>query len=331
MTDYRDFVADRWQQIESSGVQSTGGWRSMTVPVVADGRDVIQAVDDSGQHHLLIPADSTRHPENTRSPLAMSFRNFRFSTGDATDVEGRYFDIHCRLPALNGQFDRVIGEVIASVEGSKSPVGAAAATLAAWRRLFATLADSRPLTYLEKVAAFGELSVLQDFVESRHDFRATFWTGPKREPHDFELEDVSVEVKSLGDDSDTITVHGLAQLARSDGKPLFITVRRVVESASGRTLSELLGEILHACDDPLIVRDRAARLGVYEEMDDTTRFEVVERLIGEVDEQFPKITEATLGEELAGLVSRVSYDMQLADLREHLTPGSVDAIGDDTQ
>lgn len=326
MTDYQAYVADRWTQVENNGVRSAGGWRSMTVPVVAHSRELLQAVDELGQHHLLLPADATLHPENTRSPLAMSFRDFRFGTGTETDVEGRYFDIHCSLPALNKQFDKVIGEVIGAVDGANRPVAAAAAVLAAWRRLFATLADARPLTHQEKLAAFGELSVLQDLVDGRPDFQASSWTGPKREPHDFELEDASIEVKAVGDDSNTITVHGLLQLAQVEDKPLYLIVRRVVESLYGRTLSELLGKILAGCDDPACIRERAGSLGVFEEAEDTTRFEVTESLIGVVTDAFPRITERTLGAELAGVVSRVGYDLQLADVRERLVPGSVDVI-----
>ncbi|EME65473.1 hypothetical protein G352_10817 [Rhodococcus ruber BKS 20-38] len=185
-------------------------------------------------------------------------------------------DIHCRLPALNKQFDKVIGEIIGVVDGANRPVGAAAATLAAWRRLFATLADARPLTHQEKLAAFGEMSVLQELVDGHPDFRVVSWTGPAREPHDFELEGVSIEVKSVGADSDTITVHGLSQFARAEEKELYLIIRQVTEDPNGHTLSELLSEILTTCDDPTLLRERAGRLGIYEAMEDTTRFEVTE-------------------------------------------------------
>lgn len=326
MTDYEKFVGDRWTQIESEGATSTGGWRSMTLPVVAHDRNLIQAVDELGQHHLLVPADATLHPENTRSPLSMSFRNFRFGMETDGGVKGRYFDIHCRLPALNEQFDKVIGEVVGAVEIAIRPVGAAAATLAAWRRLFATLADVRPLTHQEKLAAFGELSVLQDLVDGFPAFRATSWTGPEREPHDFELANVSIEVKSVGNDSETITIHGLKQLASTDGKSLYLMVLKVTEEPDGRTVSELLGEILAHCDDPAIVRQRAARLGVYETMEDVTRFTVTESLIGQVGSDFPRITADLLGSVLVDVVSRVSYDLQLAAVRDRLVPGAVDAL-----
>ncbi|MGB8407187.1 MAG: PD-(D/E)XK motif protein [Mycobacterium sp.] len=326
MTDYQRFVGDRWTQIESEGVTSTGDWRAMTLPVVAHDRKLIQAVDEFGQHHLLIPADAAPHPENTRSPLSMSFKKFRFGTEAEGNVEGRYFDIHCRLPALNEQFDKVVGEVIGAVEGANRPVGAAAATLAAWRRLFATLANVRPLTHQEKLAAFGELSVLQDLVDGFPAFRATSWTGPEREPHDFELETVSIEVKTAGGDSETITVHGLEQLASADGKPLYLMVLTVTEEPDGRTVSELLGEILPHCDDPAVIRQRAAHLGVHEAMEDITRFTVAESWIGEVGSDFPRITEGILGPMLAGLVSRVSYDLQLAAVRDRLAPGGVDVL-----
>ncbi|MGH2548895.1 MAG: PD-(D/E)XK motif protein, partial [Thermomicrobiales bacterium] len=255
-----------------------------------------------------------------------SFRNFRFGTKAEGDVEGRYFDIHCRLPALNEQFDKVIGEVIGATEGANTPVPAAAATLAAWRRLFATLANVRPLTYQERLAAFGELSVLQDLVDGFPAFRATSWTGPEREPHDFELANVSIEVKSIGDGSETVTIHGLAQLGTTDGKPLYLMILRVTEEQDGRTLSELLGEILKHCDDPAVVRQRAARLGVHEAMEDSTRFAVAESFIGEVGSDFPRITEDTLGLALADLISSVNYELRLPPVLDRLVRGTVDSL-----
>ncbi|MFX1759538.1 PD-(D/E)XK motif protein [Rhodococcus sp. As11] len=303
----------------------------MTVPVVANGREVVQAVDNEGQHHLLIPADTSSHPENTRSPLAMSFRDFRFGPGSGAYVEGRYLDIHCQLPALNKQFDKVIGEIVGAVDGATRPVGAAAAVLASWRRLFSTLADARVLTHQEKLAAFGELSVLRELVDDDADFRVVSWTGPEQEPHDFELKDASIEVKSVGVESDTIRVHGLAQLDEVEEKRLFLIVRQVTEDSSGRTVSELLGEILATCDDPTLLRERAARLGVHEAMEDTTRFAVTESLIGEVAGDFPRITAETLGADLAETVTRVGYELRLKDIRWRLATGSVEAIRNDVR
>ena len=137
---------------------------------------------------------------------------------------------------------------------------------------------------------------------------------------------MSIEVKSIGDDSETITIHGLGQLASTEGKQLYLMVLKVTEEPDGRTVSELLGEILAHCDDPAVVRQRAARLGVHEAMEDATRFAVVESLIGEVGNDFPRITDDTIGPVFADVISRVSYDVQLAAVRDRLTPGAVDVL-----
>lgn len=321
MTGYERFVADRWRQIEEEAMRSPGGWRAMPLPVTAGGRELVQAVDAQGLHHLLISADEASHPENTASPLAISFGEFRFKTGPGVDVAGRYLDVRCRLAELEAQFDKVIGEVVDAVADSDRPIGAAMAAIAAWRRLFTALADVRPLTHQEKLAAFGELSVLRDLVTQAPEFRVAAWTGPQRTPHDFELPSISLEVKTIGEDSETITVHGLDQLAEADGKPLYLVVRRVLEAAKGRTVAELLGEVIEGCDDPGLARERAARIGVYEGMEDTSRFEVVESLAGEVGERFPRITRDVLGTELTDAVDQVSYTLQLDAVHDQLAPG----------
>ncbi|MGB3892788.1 MAG: hypothetical protein WA942_00870 [Mycolicibacter sinensis] len=144
MTGYEQLVAGRWRRIEDEGIRSPGGWRAMPLPVTAGGRELVQAIDTQGLHHLLIPAGDAPHPENTTSPLAVSFGEFRFKTGPRPDVAGRYLDVHCRLTELNTQFDKVIGEVVDAVADSDRPIGAALTTVATWRRLFAALADARP-------------------------------------------------------------------------------------------------------------------------------------------------------------------------------------------
>ncbi|MGB5796463.1 MAG: PD-(D/E)XK motif protein [Mycolicibacter algericus] len=321
MTEYELLVARRWRQIEDEEARSSGGWRAMPLPVVAYGRELIQAIDVQGVHHLLIPADVGPHPENIHSPLAMSFGEFHFKTSADVDVTGRYLDVRCRLSALNKQFDTVIGEVVKNVAGSKRPINAAVTTLAAWRQLFTNLADVRPLTHQQKLAAFGELSVLHDLVVQFPEFRVAAWTGPQRTPHDFELPTISLEVKTIGEDSDTITVHGLDQLAATDDKPLYLVIRQVVEAPGGRTVAELLGDIVSGCDEPALARERAARIGVYEGMEDTTRFEVVASLVGDVGADFPRITRYSLSPDLLDAVGNITYTLVLPALRDRLVRG----------
>ncbi|WP_043451657.1 PD-(D/E)XK motif protein [Jongsikchunia kroppenstedtii] len=314
-----------WADIGRSGTEVDESWRAKNLPVRAGGRHLALAVDEKGDHHLLVPKSVEELATNTRSPLAVYARNFRFSGGRKDTIEGLYLDIHCRVEVLNGQFDKVIADVVEAVGRAKDAAAAAAAAVAAWRRLFATLAESRALTYQERLAAFGELSVLQELVENVKGFRPDWWTGPNRKPHDFELPGASIEVKSVGEDSTALTIHGLDQLALSDDKPLHLVIRQIVENSSGKTVAELLGEILSVAEGAPEIRDRAALLGVSDTDVDATRFTIQSTLIGSVNSDFPRIDRSDLREGAEPAVSSVRYDLDLAELRPYL---KFSAVGD---
>lgn len=313
------WTGGRWKRIVDAGVVAEDGWKALAVPVMANGRELIQAVDEWGQHHLLVPADDGRHASNTQSPLSVVVRDFCFGSGGADPLEGRYLDIHCRLPELNAQFDAVVDDVVEAVRDSRRPVGAAIAAVASWRRLFASLAGARALTHQEKLSAFGELSVLQELLAARA-FDVRWWTGPSRSPHDFELPGVSIEVKTVGEQSETITVHGFAQLAPKGDKELLLVVRTLIESEDGRTLPELLDEVLATCDDHVALREKAALLGIHEAAEDTTRFAIAETIIGVVGEEFPRLTVEVVGGDLSEAIGSVSYDLRLDAVRPFLKP-----------
>lgn len=303
-----------WRDIESSHTPADGIWRSRRLPLESDGRALVLAVDDLEERHLLVPVGTETVPTNTRSPLSVSADMFRF-TDFVGELKGRYIDIHCARPSLNSQFDYVVDDVLSATEDSEDKAGIALATVNMWRRLFTNLATAPTLTYQEKIAAFGELTVLEELLENDADFQPEWWTGPDAQPHDFETDHCSVEVKSVGQDSRTITVHGLAQLAPTDGKPLYLIIRTVEEDPEGRTLGELLESVLSIRDTGTAIRDRAALLGISTTSQDTERFQVKETRIGSVEETFPRLTECDLDDESRTAVVRATYDLSLDALR----------------
>lgn len=303
-----------WTEIETSNTPADGRWRSRRLPLESDGRALVLAVDNVDERHLLVPVGAEEVPTNTRSPLSVSEDGFRFSDF-AGELKGRFIDIHCARPSLNSQFDYVVDDVLSAAEDSEDAAGAALATVNMWRRLFMNLATAPTLTYQEKIAAFGELTVLEELLENDPDFQPEWWTGPDAQPHDFETDRCSVEVKSIGQESRTITIHGLAQLAPTDDKPLYLIVRTVEENPAGRTLGELLESVLSLRDTGTVIRDRAAQLGVSTTSRDSERFQVSGTQIGTVAKNFPRLTDSDLDDDSRTAVVRATYDLSLDALR----------------
>lgn len=320
-------ITDAWSKIAHAPMADGEQWRALALPISFSSKNeraIVQAIDQWGQHHVLVPAEDVDLPVNKNSPLAVSVREFRFGNAETGVMSGLYLDIHCRVPALNTQFDLVITDVVDAVKEARRPDAAAAAAVADWRRLFMAISERGPLTYREKLAAFGELSVVLDLSLANRGFRIQEWTGPLLRPHDFEMPEVSLEVKSVGDDSDTITIHGLSQLESTEGKALVLILRRLIESPNGQTVPELLKALVAVTDDAYLARDRAARLGVYEGLQDSTRFEVVETLFGEVKPGFPRIAVQDLPADHIDAIKRVTYDLALSELVPYLEPGTVE-------
>jgi len=324
VTDLSTHLETAWRRIAAAEPADDSSWYSKNLPVLADGRHLVLAVDESGQRHLLVPQSGVNLPSNTRSPLAVATREFAFGGDhDSDPIRGRYLDIHCQVKTLNGQFDKVIADVIEAVQESRDAAAGAAATVASWRRLFTTLVDSPGLTYQQRLALFGELSVLRDLAETVPEFDVAWWTGPLGEPQDFRMPDLAVEVKTTGEDSTSVTIHGLEQLDAPEADPVRLIIRRVVESPSGITLSELFSQVLDVVADRSALRDRAAMVGVTDTDPDPLRFGISETRVGIVDHGFPRLRAADIRPEDREAISRVEYELDLARLRPYMAAGTV--------
>lgn len=310
-------ISEIWSELEDYTTTDSNKWRSRTLEVKAGDRSVLLALDEMGHRHLLVPQGSTFLPANTRSPLAVSSQKFQFGP-DEINMHGNYLDIQCQLPRLNTQFDTVVVDIVHQIESSTDPAAAAFSTVSSWRRLFMNLAAAPAMSYKDRLAAFGELTFLQELAESRYDFQATWWTGPERESHDFALPTVEFEMKTVGEESDTVTVHGLDQLAKHDRIPLYLLVRTVVEDPEGRSVGEVLSEIIAGCQCAGEIREEAALVGISADEEDTVRFKVISTQVAQVTSNFPRITRNQLKDSVTDAVQRVEYDLSLRALKPHL-------------
>lgn len=319
-------LAGIWSELENYKTADESNWRSRSLNVSAGERSVLLALDETSHRHLLVPQGSTSLPTNTHSPLAVSSEEFRFGSDDV-NMHGKYLDIRCQLAHLNPQFDTVVIDVVNQIQESTDPATAAFSVVNTWRRLFTNLAAAPSMSYRDRVAAFGELTFLQELYETQGDFQASWWTGPEKESHDFVLRSCDFEVKTIGDESEAITIHGLSQLAEREQNPLYIIVRKVVEDSEGRSVGEVLTEITSGNRFSDEIREKAALFGVSEGGEDSVRFEIVSTQMARVTNQFPRITSDMLEESTLDAVRLLKYDLALYALRPYLEDMSLSKIG----
>lgn len=300
-------------------------WKQYPVLELADGREVALAVDLFGRRHLLVPADDPMPPLDPNSPLSVTSLKIKSDRPGSTGID-EFLDIQCELPHLNEQFDKVVLDVLQAVEESHRPAHAAAAQLSSWRKLFSTLAGGKSLSYQQKIAVFGELSVLEKVIQKSDEFDPEWWTGPSRDPHDFELPNASLEVKTVTEESATVHMHGFDQLEPLEDKPLHLVLQTVEESSQGQTIAQLVSDIAQMTDGDEKVLAKMRTLGVGSGEEDSVRFRVVNTAHCQVEDDFPRISAETLPASTTDAVVTIEYELELEALQQYLEGGTVEDL-----
>lgn len=323
MTDLSGEVKRCWSTLENKCPRDQ--WNALRLGVETNGRPVLAVIDTEGKRHLLIPAQDKRYTENDRGELTVAVGHQSFSFIDGTSEFGRYLDVACLNPRLFEQFDLVVTGVLDRVQSGSDGAEVAVVEVARWRRLFATLASVNKLSLPEKIGLFAELHVLGQLTEKNSGFRPEFWTGPKREPHDFELQNLAIEVKGITSDSYSIQINGFDQLSNLSSKALFLVIAEVELNPDGLTIGEQLEEIALGRVDEHPLRQLAAMAGVFGSPEDTDRFVITKLWIGEVGASFPKLTRENVPfEQIVG----VSYSLALPDILPLMTATEPGRLGD---
>ena len=196
------------------------------------------ALDRQGHRHLLVPAaDETLLPDGRPSTLEVTVRTLVFAGHPA-----RYVDLRCADDGVAREFDDVILDVLEAVPEAREPGAEALRTIGRWRRLFRSRAV-QGLNERTRVGLFAELTVLEAAVDVAPGLDVKVWRGPLRQPHDFEMPNRCLEVKAVGQDTDSIEIHGLDQLDTHDGRPLDLLLVSVRQDPDGATLHELVDRL----------------------------------------------------------------------------------------
>ncbi|WP_350274841.1 PD-(D/E)XK motif protein [Kribbella sp. HUAS MG21] len=214
------------------------------------------AVDRSGARHVLVPVEQDDVLQAQRgSALTVEQRDLVFG-----GTEQSYVDVSCVRSDLYYEFDGVVQDILEAVQDSSDARRSTLDVVSRWRRLFGAAAV-RGLSTEARRGLFAELACLQEFLTVDPELSVDGWRGPLREPHDFELSSVCVEVKASGAISEAVRVHGLEQLDLHDDKSLYLAVITVVEDAEGRTIPELAEDLRSAVTDPSLFAGRLLSAG----------------------------------------------------------------------
>lgn len=290
-----------------------------TVPVPTSTPEPMRVgVDGGGARHLLVPLQGTDlRGDDGESALAMRVRTYTFGR-----IPARFLDVVCARPDLFEKFDKVLAEILLGVEASPSTAAATTVEVVRqWRSLLATRSSSL-LTMVAQMGLFAELTVL-DLAASDGRVETAWWRGPRQEPHDIVLPARALEVKAVGSSSTSIEIHGLHQL-EAPQRPLALVVLTLTEADEGRTLPDLVEEMLGRFDN----RGEAIQLlshAGYSRVDAdryTERFTITDAAIVEIDDSVPRIVPGSFGPSGVPLgLCGVVYRIQLSALAPRIQRG----------
>ncbi|SDF83068.1 PD-(D/E)XK motif protein [Pseudonocardia oroxyli] len=270
---------------------------------------VLVGVRDTGARHLLVPIGAKHTLQEDVDGRAVTLR--RQELEDETSIRV-YASLALADDRLRDMFTALCVEVLTRVAAAPDrAVTALRRTLADWRSLLS--GSRRTLTPSELAGLYGELTVLLAML-ARDPGAVAFWTGPFRSRQDFHRANVALEVKSTTSvESRSVRIHGLRQLEGGDGRLLLVWLK--LRTDRGRTVPDLVDEVLHVADDEAAFLSALNAFGYQESEKEVYArriFEVEEQHTYEVGPGFPRLTPAGLVGDatLAGLAN-IDYDVDL--------------------
>jgi hypothetical protein len=287
---------------------------------------LLAAIDAAGRRHLLIALD----------PTDEGFRDAgsRGLTAETEELilpgheHARYIMLKCHDAAGHDMLDVIGGEIAEWLrDGVAAPAGIVSSVLARWRRFWAQQ-HRQMLSREGQIGLFAELWFLAYWLTPAVGALEALrrWRGPHGARHDFEHPSLSIESKGGSSTRGRIfRVNGLHQLDPPDsGRLLLFGLRLREEAGAGNTLPLLVevcrglvegrseaGDLLHGA---LIAAGYAdPHRDEYEKI----RWRVVEQLLFEVRDDFPRIGSGVFTNGVPAGVEELDYSINLGTF-DHL-------------
>lgn len=317
-------LADAWLRLHQT---EPAGERLAALPVSSsDDVGIMAGLDSSGLHHVLVSIEDDAPPltDNRSRGITVLTR--------LLDVQGRgrqrYIDIVCRNADGHPALDIMGEELIDKVVNSQMPAALAVSQILDKWRLFWGKTPARILSLDEQIGLFAELYFLSHWLIPRMTPTQAVaqWRGPFGSRHDFETLGVSVEVKATQSTRGRIhTIHGLDQLAPPEAGRLFL-FSLVVRAELGASHS--LPDLVASCRTQITMDATAVRqfeqalaeAGYSAKQEDEyagLRLRIVDEGLFRVEDDFPRLTAASLANGLPTGLEHVDYVVNLTGF-EHL-------------
>jgi hypothetical protein len=277
------------------------------------------AVDSSGRRHLLVLLDESDEYLRDDRSRGLTVKTQELAINDKPNA--RYINLTCEDASGHVMLDMVGSEIADRLgRGHERPVEIVSRVLSRWRRFWGQL-PRQLLTREQQLGLFTELWFLAYWLIPAIGPHSAVrrWRGPYVARHDFEAPGVSVEVKGTTSKGRVFTIHGIEQLDPPDGgRLLFFGVRLREEAGASTTLPALVRAcrelVSHHTDAEASLETGLIAAGYSSSHDDqyeSLHWRVVEAVLFDVRNDFPKISVGTFGSAKPAGVEEISYVINL--------------------
>lgn len=313
-----------WEQIEQARPSGDELLARQALPHVTNR--ILAAIDARGRRHVLVALASDDEPLHDKSSRGLTVETEELVLPEQGGA--RYIKLKCEDAAGHSMLSLIGGEIAEQLAtAAVSPAKTVSKVLARWRRFWGQL-PTQILTREEQIGLFTELWFLAYWLVPAVGPQEALsrWRGPMGARHDFEQTGLSVEAKgSASTQVRRFTVGSINQLEPPEAGRLMLFGMRMREEAGASNTLPALVHICHglagshgdadgALESALIAAGYAA---AHEDEYAKVHWRVVEELLFEVRDDFPKLTPDSFCGGLPQGVEDIRYVINLATF-DHL-------------
>ncbi|MFE6626028.1 MULTISPECIES: PD-(D/E)XK motif protein [unclassified Streptomyces] len=286
------------------------------------------AVDRRGNCHLLLQI-----PEDAVAPTTVT-KGLLVRVGKhqvAGYPTSNFLDLSCMDGATVSTFAAVAAEVVSAVSdvSDQDRIESTKEVLERWKWFWEV--DPGRLSQNGALGLFAELWFLARWAGVQ-PASVSAWSASEGSRHDFQWAEASVEVKATSRGADSGSVHiiqSLDQLANPETGELYLFSLRVVrDQLANNTLPRLVDHVSSALVDHPKAREeflqKVAKRGYSpaHRRALTTPYRIVEEGLYRIDDDFPRLTQASFPAGLPDGVVKVSYSLDMAVCSRWLISGT---------
>jgi hypothetical protein len=313
---------DTWDKLKSS--QPKGDHLAARVAFPEISSRLLAGIDAEEYRHFLIrlSENATELNDNQSRGISVSCKDLHVRNQLEESEAARYMDITCNDNTGHEAFDVIGREIAVSLNSSDiSESEIVRNILAKWRRFWGQT-PKNVLSLEEVVGLFAELWFLLNWILPNADQSDAIsrWRGPFGSRHDFEWKGQSVEVKATMSTRGRIHwINGLDQLSPPEGGKLYLfSIRLREEEGATNTLPRLIASCHSALANNIealtIFDDSLAKTGyspLHDNEYEKIHLRVVDEVLFDVRDSFPRITTSTFQEGVPSGVEVVQYEINL--------------------